>query len=189
LVRSSTDTTSACLFASQLRPLLVLSPCFQVIVDSLTFSCLDWAVSLFRRVFALYENLPEEGGRKQTTGGKQEETVLKSIKSMLDVVCLHLSEPLFDLILKIVYDYATTNAKANAVRAFGQLVACLARVNPGKTLAKFMPFCVERIEEELHHGASSTRTTSSHVASPSDTTLHWSTFPLKLSHLVLIQYR
>jgi hypothetical protein len=137
----------------------------------------DWAVSLFRRVFALYENLPEEGGRRQTTGGKQEETVLKSIKSMLDVVCLHLSEPLFDLILKIVYDYATTNAKANSVRAFGQLVACLARVHPGKVLAKFMPFCVDRIEEELTHGASSVRTTSSHAASPSDTTLHWSKLP------------
>jgi len=99
--------------------------------------------------------------------------VLKSIKSMLDVVCLHLSDSLFDLVLKLVYDYATTNAKANAVRAFGQLMACLARVQPAKTTAKFMPFCLERIEDELKHGASSLRTTSSHEAVPSDTTLHW----------------
>jgi proteasome activator subunit 4 len=131
-------------------------------------------VSLFRRVFALYENLPEEGGRKQTTGGKQEEAVLKSIKSMLDVVCLHLSDQLFDLVLKLVFEYATTNAKANSVRAFGQLVACLARVKPEKTIAKFLPFCLERIEDELRHGASGVRTTSSHAAVPSDTTLHWS---------------
>lgn len=93
---------------------------------------------------------------------------------MLDVVCLHLSDQLFDLVLKLVFDYATTNAKANSVRAFGQLVACLARVKPAKTIAKFLPFCLDRIEDELKHGASSVRTTSSHAAVPSDTTLHWS---------------
>lgn len=133
-------------------------------------------ISLFRRVFSLYENLPEEGGKKNTTGGKQEENVLKSIKSMLDVICLHLSDQLFDLVLNLVYNYATTNAKSNAVRAFGQLVACLARVRPEETMAKFLPFCINQIEDELKHGASSVRTTSTHAAVPSDTTLHWSTF-------------
>ncbi|KAJ3798132.1 hypothetical protein GGU11DRAFT_782291 [Lentinula aff. detonsa] len=133
----------------------------------------DWVVALFRRVLALYENLPEEGGRKNTTGGKSEEGVLKSIKNMMDVVCLHLSDQLFDLVLNLVHDYATTNAKSNAVRAFGQLVACLARVKPEKTLAKFIPHCSMQIEEELKHGASSTRTTSTHSVIPSDTTLHW----------------
>lgn len=129
---------------------------------------------MFRRVLALYENLPEEGGKKNTTGGKQEEGVLKSVKGMLDIICLHLSDQLFDLVLKLVYDHATTNAKSNSVRAFGQLVACLARANAEKTIAKFLPHCVAQIEEELKHGASSIRTTSSHAAVPSDTTLHWS---------------
>ncbi|KDR84826.1 hypothetical protein GALMADRAFT_233236 [Galerina marginata CBS 339.88] len=143
------------------------------LVRDSTASFADWVVSLFRRVFALYENLPEEGGRKNTTGGKQEESVLKSIKSMLDVICLHLSDQMFDLVLNLVYDYATTNAKSNAVRAFGQLVACLARVHPERTMAKFLTHCVAQIEEELKHGASSVRTTSTHAAVPSDTTLHW----------------
>lgn len=35
-------------------------------------SCVDWVVSFFRRVFALYENLPEEGGKSGKTGGKTE---------------------------------------------------------------------------------------------------------------------
>ncbi|KAI0961210.1 hypothetical protein AcV7_000369 [Taiwanofungus camphoratus] len=138
-----------------------------------TVAFADWVTSLFRRVFALYENLPEEGGKKNTTGGKMEESVLKAIKSMLDIVCLHLSDSLFDLVLNLVYDYATTNAKSNAVRAFGQLVACLARVKPEKTMDKFFPFCAMQIQEELRHGASSIRTTSTHAAVPSDTTLHW----------------
>jgi len=144
--------------------------------------------SLFRRVLALYENLPEEGGKKGTTGGKQEENVLKSIKNMVDVICLHLSDELFDLVLKLVYDYATVNAKSNAVRAFGQLVACLARVKPEQTIAKFLPFCVMQIQEELKHGASSIRTTSSHAAVPSDTTLHWSRY-IQIHHSRLKIYR
>ena len=137
----------------------------------------DWVTSLVRRILALFENLPEEGGRRNTTGGKQEEDVLKSIKAMMDVVCLHLSDELFNLVLNLLYDYATTNAKSNAVQAFGQLVSCLARVKPDMTTAKFLPFCISQIEEELKHGASSLRTTSSHAAIPSDTTLHWSELP------------
>lgn len=136
----------------------------------------DWVTSLFRRVFALYENLPEEGGKKNTTGGKMEEAVLKSLKGTMDILCLQLSDPLFDLVLKLVYDYGTTNARSNAVRAFGQLVACLARVQPEKVIAKFLPYCINQIQEELKHGASSIRTTSTHAAVPSDTTLHWSEY-------------
>lgn len=136
----------------------------------------DWVTSLFRRVLALYENLPEEGGKKGTTGGKMEEAVLKAIKGALDTVCLHLSDSLFDLVLKLVYEYASTNAKSNAVRAFGQLVSCLARARPEKTVDRFFPFCLAQIQEELKHGASSIRTTSTHEAVPSDTTLHWSMY-------------
>ncbi|KAJ7456643.1 hypothetical protein FB451DRAFT_1276697 [Mycena latifolia] len=145
----------------------------RALVRDSTANFADWVTSLFRRVLALYENLPEEGGRKNTTGGKQEETVLSAIKSMIDIVCLHLSDHLFDLVLRLVYDYGTTNAKSNAVRAFGQLVGCLARVRPEATLAKFLPFCIAQVEEELKHGASSVRTTSQNAAVPSDTTLHW----------------
>lgn len=50
---------------------------------------LDWVVSFFRRVLALYENLPEEGGRSGKTGGKTEGAmdrngclVLKLIRSI-----------------------------------------------------------------------------------------------------------
>lgn len=134
----------------------------------------DWVTMLVRRVLALYENLPEEGGKKNTTGGKQEESMLKSIKSMMDVVCLHLSDQLFDLVLNLLFDYATANAKSNAVQAFGQLIACLARVKPEQVMAKFLSPCISQVEEELKHGASSVRTTSTHAAVSSDTTLHWS---------------
>jgi len=63
----------------------------------------------------LFENLPEEGGKRNTVP-KQEELVLKSVKAMLDIICLHLSDQLFDLVLKIVFEYAATNARSNSVR-------------------------------------------------------------------------
>jgi proteasome activator subunit 4 len=100
--------------------------------------------------------------------------VLKSLRSSLDMVFLSLSEPLFDLVLRIVYDYATTNAKSNSVKAFGGLVGSLGRANAEKTVNKFLPFCVAQIKEELKHGASSIRSSSNTAALPSDTTLHWS---------------
>jgi proteasome activator subunit 4 len=86
---------------------------------SLKLFCADWVVSLFRRVFSLFENLPEEGGKRNTVP-KQEELVLKSVKAMLDIICLHLSDQLFDLVLKIVFDYAATNARSNSVRVGGR---------------------------------------------------------------------
>lgn len=134
----------------------------------------DWVTSLFRRILAVFENLPEEGGKKNTTGGKQEEGVLRALKNLMDTVCLHLSDPLFDLVLKLVFEYGTSTARANVVKAFGQMVSSLARAQPQKTIDKFFPWCKAQIEEELKHGASSVRTTSTHVPIPSDTTLHWS---------------
>ncbi|GLB36441.1 putative protein with domain of unknown function (DUF3437) [Lyophyllum shimeji] len=165
----------------------------RALVRESTASFADWVTSLFRRVLALFENLPEEGGRKHTPGGKQEENVLKSIKALTDVVCLHLSDELFELVLNLLYDYATTNAKSNAVLSFGQLIACLARVKPDRTMAKFLPYCISQIEEEIKHGASSVRTTSTHLVTPSDTTLHWNLAILRgclgFGGTVLLRYK
>ena len=89
-------------------------------------------------------------------------------------ICTHLSEPLFDLVLSTIFDYASTNVRSNAVRAIHQLVECAANADPVKTLDKFFSFCVRRIRAELDGGASSLRTTSSSSPLPSDATLHWS---------------
>ncbi|KAJ1310179.1 hypothetical protein OPQ81_006923 [Rhizoctonia solani] len=132
----------------------------------------DWLTSFFRRVFHLLENLPEEGSNKKT-GGKSEEQVLKALRSALDVVTYHLSDSMFDLVLKLVFDYASTNARANSIRAFGYVVSCLSRARPMDTLAKFLPHCVHQVEVELAAGASSIRTTAAHGVISSDTTLLW----------------
>ncbi|KAG9039991.1 hypothetical protein FRB95_004463 [Tulasnella sp. JGI-2019a] len=134
----------------------------------------DWVVSFFRRVFALYENLPEEGGKSGKTGGKTEDTVVKSLNTALDVVCANLSDPLFEVVLNLVFDYATTNVRANGVRSIGNVITSLSRARPKATINKFLPFTIKQIEIEMAAGASSVRTTSNTSTTvPSDTTLHW----------------
>ena len=76
----------------------------------------------------------------------------------------------------MVYEYASTNVRANAVRAIHQLVECVANADPAKTLAKFFYFCYKNIQIELENGACSVRSTSSSTLLPSDATLHWSEY-------------
>jgi proteasome activator subunit 4 len=83
--------------------------------------------------------------------------IIDNIGSMCLVICQHLSEPLFDLVLNIIHDYATSYVRPNALRAIHQLVECLANADPRKTLNRFVSNCIKNIRIELEHGASSTR--------------------------------
>ncbi|KAK2462050.1 hypothetical protein APHAL10511_006513 [Amanita phalloides] len=132
----------------------------------------DWVASFIRRVIQLFENLPEEGP-DGAAGGASENQIVESVAGACNQICVHLSEPLYDLVLNMIYDYASTTVRSNAVRAIHQLVECVANANPEKTLSKFFPFCARNIRTELENGASSMRTTSSTTPIPSDATLHW----------------
>ncbi|CDO70270.1 hypothetical protein BN946_scf184942.g70 [Trametes cinnabarina] len=133
----------------------------------------DWVAAFLRRVILLFENLPEEGPNG-TAGGPTEVQLVDAVSGAFSQICVHLSEPLYDMVLGFIYDYATQNVRSNAVRAIHQLVECVANANPQKTLDRFLPFCERSIRTELEHGASSLRITSSHSTPlPSDATLHW----------------
>lgn len=100
--------------------------------------------------------------------------VVDAVTNACSTICIHLSESIYDMVLGMVFDYASTNVRPNAVRAIHQLVECVANADPVKTLANFLPFCARNIRIELENGASSLRTTSSSTPIPSDATLHWS---------------
>jgi hypothetical protein len=101
--------------------------------------------------------------------------LVDAVTNACSQICIHLSDSLFDLVLNMIFDYASNNVRPNAVRAVHQLVECVANAHPAKTLAKFVPFCIHNIEVELDNGASSTRTTSTFSTPlPSDATFHWS---------------
>jgi len=135
----------------------------------------DWITSFIRRVIQLLENLPEEGPNG-TAGGTTEVRVIDAVTNACSQICVHLSEPLYDMVLGMIYEYASTNVRPNAVRAIHQLVECVANADPVKTLARFFPFCAQNIRAELENGASSLRTTSSSAPLPADATLHWSMY-------------
>jgi len=143
-------------------------------------------------VIQLLENLPEEGPNGSsggategmvilvsyfvtgwTNGRTSQVQVVDAVAGACSQICVHLSEPLFDMVLNMVFNYASTNVHTNAVRAIHQLVECVANANPVKTMAKFLSFCAANIKIELENGASSSRTTSASLPLPSDATLHW----------------
>ncbi|KAL1720654.1 hypothetical protein EV715DRAFT_249853, partial [Schizophyllum commune] len=132
----------------------------------------DWIANLVRRVIQLLENLPEEGANG-TAGGELEVQVVDAVAGAFSQICVHLSEPLFDMVLGMVYDYASQNVRSNAVRAVHQLVECVANADPEKTIKRFLPLCERNIRMELDNGAGSLRTTNSSRPLPSDATLHW----------------
>ncbi|KAG1716353.1 hypothetical protein ID866_837 [Astraeus odoratus] len=138
-----------------------------------TGSFASWIASFVRRVIQLLENLPEEGANG-TAGGASEVQLVEVVTGACMQICIHLSDSLFDLVLNMMYDYASTNVRSNAIRAIHQLVECVANAHPERTLAKFFPFCEATIRTEIEHGASSTRTTSTTTPLPSDATLYWS---------------
>ncbi|KAG6845633.1 hypothetical protein H0H87_005840 [Tephrocybe sp. NHM501043] len=136
-----------------------------------------WVASFVRRVIQLLENLPDEGP-DGSAGGASEIQLVDAVTGACSQICVHLSEPLYDLVLNMIFDYASTNVRSNAVRAIHQLVECVANADPVKTLAKFFSFCARNIQVELENGASSLRTTSVSSPLPSDATLHWMTVDL-----------
>ncbi|CCM01642.1 uncharacterized protein FIBRA_03703 [Fibroporia radiculosa] len=143
------------------------------ILANLSATFADWVAAFLRRVILLFENLPEEGA-DGTVGGSTEVQLVDSVSGAFSQICVHLSEPLYDMVLNMVFDYASNNVRSNAVRAIHQLVECVANADPVKTLAKFVPYCDRNIRIELEHGSSSLRTTSSSSTPlPSDATLHW----------------
>jgi len=133
------------------------------------------------RCLSLYETLPEEGGRSKRTGGKQEEAMLSGLREATDVICTQLSEDIFDTLLGRVYDFASTNTKLNSMKAFCQLLRRVARTQPKKTLAKFVPLCVHQIRTELEHGAASIPTTSTLDIVHSDTALLWRQYSTQIA--------
>lgn len=131
-----------------------------------------WSTEFVRRVLVLFAALPEEG-KSGKIGEKNEEMVLNMLIATCDAFCSALGEDAYVRCLDIVLDYARTTVAANGVKAIGSLVGCFARANPALVLDRLVPFCCQRIESELYHGASSVRTTSTSIPLPQDTALHW----------------
>lgn len=132
----------------------------------------EWVIEFFRKVFAVFASLPEEGARGKV-GGKQEDSVTGSLISSVDAVVNSLSPYLVTQAWQIVHRHCSETVSASSGRLVGSIVASFSRINPEMVLAAMVPMADQRLRSELEHGASSSRTTSTYVASPSDATFHW----------------
>lgn len=133
-----------------------------------------WTMEFLQRVLQLFAALPEEG-KSGKIGEKHEEMVLNLLIATCDVFCSALGEEALARCFDLVLEYARTTVAANGVKAVGSLIGCFARADPPRVLARVVPLACTRIAQELDHGASSVRTTSTSVPRASDTALHWHT--------------
>ena len=145
----------------------------------------DWVAAFVRRVILLLENLPEDGSEGITIllcsnvdnklKAPISDDLVSSVCAVLCNIVLHASETLYDMVLKLVFDYVSSSIAPGALFAVSELVECVSAGNIEKALAKFFPFAANNIILELKRGASSIRTTSvDSTPVLSDSTLHWS---------------
>ncbi|PWN28316.1 hypothetical protein BDZ90DRAFT_250757 [Jaminaea rosea] len=132
----------------------------------------EWVIEFFRRIFAVFDSLPEEGV-KGKVGGKQEEHVSGSLLSSVDAVTASMSPHLARLAWDVVYRHCSETVSASSSRLVGSVILSFARIHPEMVLGKMIPLATQRLRSEIMHGASSTRTTSTHTPAPGDATFHW----------------
>ncbi|KAI8373532.1 hypothetical protein EDC96DRAFT_498664 [Choanephora cucurbitarum] len=136
----------------------------------------EWLAKFMRRVFTIFENLPQENKKKPSPGNGStiEAGLVQMLLHTCDVIFGQLSDRLYDLALKMVVEFATDRVLTNAVRAVGLLCDAITSANPTKAAKVLVPLCIRNIQIELEHGAAST---VAHAASSnliqSDSTFHW----------------
>ncbi|KAI7863239.1 hypothetical protein BDF14DRAFT_1734412 [Spinellus fusiger] len=132
----------------------------------------EWLAKFLRRVFTIFENLPQHDRKKQ--GGATETGIVHMLLRTCDIVFGQLSDTLYDLALKMVLEFVNDQVYPNAIRATGLLCDSIASVNVKKASKHFIPLCISNIRSELAYNASSTITNSaSSPLIPSDATFHW----------------
>lgn len=132
----------------------------------------EWVAQFLRRIFTVFENLPQHDRKKQ--GGDMEHGLTQMVLYACETVFGQLGDKMYDIALKLVVDFATSQVVPNAVRAMGSLCDSITSANPEKAAKKLIDVCIRNIRIELEHGASSTLTNSaSSTPIQSDATLHW----------------
>ncbi|RKO86253.1 hypothetical protein BDK51DRAFT_30739, partial [Blyttiomyces helicus] len=139
----------------------------------------DWVMMFFDRVFAMFENLPQQHGNevKKTV----ESSLIQQLLYTCEVVLNQLSPEIEDLAIKKIGDFARENVLPNATKAMGTLIMVAGHSSPAKKLAAFFPLACDRLLTELQNGAASDPTLGSSIttahpfgfASMSDATFHW----------------
>ncbi|KAK6098331.1 Proteasome activator BLM10 [Batrachochytrium dendrobatidis] len=140
----------------------------------------SWVSKYLDRIFAIFENLPQQYGAGQGSEMTAETTLLDMLMYTSEMIFSQLSDQLENMVLRKLVDFCGSNVISSATKAIGTLCCIVARANPRKRLALFVPLCCNSIREEIHHGAGSklcsklsANSNPFNFASMSDAALHW----------------
>ncbi|CAG8548665.1 30916_t:CDS:10 [Gigaspora margarita] len=143
----------------------------------------DWLAKFLRRVFTIFEYLPQSERGKMSMQS-METGLVTVLLHACEIVGTQMSEQLQDMALKMVINFASTTVLQNATKPMGYLCSTLTSPDRRKALAQFIPLCNTNIITELQHGAASTPTTSPTHHIQSDATLHW--YQCILYHVIML---
>lgn len=132
-----------------------------------------WISDFIDRVFRMYDNMPEENERSLKAGVSSEERILTTVNSLVESITVNLSQASQKRVIDQIFDHVTTTVRSNSLRVVNGLILSISNTCTVYVLEKFVPYCIQRIRNEISHGAGTKRTTTTTVPVPSDATLHW----------------
>ncbi|KAF3761689.1 hypothetical protein M406DRAFT_333746 [Cryphonectria parasitica EP155] len=140
------------------------------IVRSSTAGFGEFVITLLGKVFTLLENLPDAS---QVRANSPEDNVINSLPAALTPLFASLSPDLFDMALEKVAAFVSSHVVHQARDAMAWICNALCKVNPEKTLKRFIPTLIVNIRNEIdYNGAASDRSSGTDVL-PRDRALVW----------------
>lgn len=142
----------------------------EMILASSTAGLSEFVSSFLGRVFTLLENLPDAA---RIRSGSPEENIVNTLPAAFMPLLASLSPELFDMALNKIVDFVANHVIHQSRDAMAFICNCLCKVDPEKSLAKFVPVLISAIRTEIdENGAGSTRNAASDVL-PRDRGLVW----------------
>lgn len=142
----------------------------EMILRSSTCGFGDFIVSFLGRVFTLLENLPDVS-RVRT--GSPEENIVNTLPATFMPLLSSLEPEYYDIALSKIIDFSSNHVIHQARDAMAFICNAACKVNPEKTLKRFIPLLTQGIRTEIEdNGAGSSRTTGADVL-PRDRGLVW----------------
>lgn len=130
----------------------------------------NWVVAFLERVFALFENLPEEHAN-MANDSTMETNLIEVVLNTCEILFTQSSPEILKIASNRLFNFVKSTVLPNASKYVAFLVASITSNNPEALVSSFFPLCIERIREEISYGAGSKVGES--VSIPSDGTLHW----------------
>ncbi|KAK3987160.1 proteasome activator BLM10 [Cladorrhinum sp. PSN332] len=140
------------------------------ILRSSTAGLGEFVLALLGKVFALLENLPDASHLRT---GSPEDNVINTLPAALTPLFATLSPELFEMALDKLSAFVSSHVVHQARDAMAWICNALCKVNPEKTLKRFIPMLIVNIRNEIDdNGAASDRSSGTEVL-PRDRALVW----------------